>query len=558
MPEVFLYITLIITGIVLVFIVLFKLTTIVIPPVPNDRSPENLNRNTLKENSYQCGKGWLRKNRNGLWEMYVEGEPYERGIITGKLTKELLEWQEQIFVDEIYRMVPSRFYLFFLKNLVLWINRKLHRYIDKEFNLEIYGISKSASNKFKNIGKAYKRLLNYHAAHDIGHVLQDMKYVGCTSFSAWGKNSTDGKIITGRNFDFYVNDYFGKEKILAFINPSSGLKFAMVTWGGMTGAVSGMNEKGLAITINAAKTSFKLKLGTPISIIVREMLQFSQNIEEAMNIAKKRSAFISELIMVSSASDKKTVIIEKTPLKTELFESKENQIICTNHCQSKELASDKYNVNYMKESASVYRFERVKELMLQYSPLNVQKTVHILQNKDGKEGKNIGFGNEESVNQLLAHHGIIFQPEEKIMYLSSPPYNMGEFMAYKLDDIFNIAQKGCPVDEIDFKPMNIPADDFSTSGRLKDYLHYKELLNQLNSKKSDKINTSIFNKIIELNPEYYLSYSTIGNYFKNKKQYSEAIPWYNKALEKEIHHKFEINRIKQSLQICFKNQVNNI
>lgn len=552
MFEVLIYITIILLGIALVLIVLFKLTTIINPPVPDSRSAENLNRISVKKDSYQCDKGWLRKNRNGLWEMYVEGEPYERGIITGKLTKELLEWQEQIFVDEIHKMVPNRFYLFFLKNIVLWINRKLHRYINKEFNLEIYGISKSASEKFKNIGKAYKRLLNYHAAHDIGHVLQDLKYVGCTSFSAWQENSADGKIITGRNFDFYVNDYFGKEKILAFINPSSGLKFAMITWGGMTGAVSGMNEKGLAITINAAKTSFKLKLGTPISIIVREMLQYAGNIEEAMNIAKKRNAFISELIMVSSASDKKTVIIEKTPFKTELFESKENRIICTNHCQSEGLASDKYNVSYMEESASVYRFERVKELMKQHSPLNVKKIVQVLQNKEGKEGNNIGLGNEKSVNQLLAHHGIIFQPEERIIYLSSPPYNMGEFMTYKLDEIFNIAHNGCPVDDIDFKSLNIPADDFSTSGGLKSYLHYKEILNKLSSKKPEKTDHSIFNEFVELNPEYYLSYSTIGNYFKNKKQYSEAIPWYNKALEKEIQHKAEENGIKQSIEYCLK------
>ena len=52
----------------------------------------------------------------------------------------------------------------------------------------------------------------YHAAHDLGHALNDYSLVGCTSFAAWGKNTQDGDIIHARNFDFYVGDEFAKEK----------------------------------------------------------------------------------------------------------------------------------------------------------------------------------------------------------------------------------------------------------------------------------------------------------------------------------------------------------
>ncbi len=544
----------IITGIfciILIFILIFKISVHIRPPSFPDKSVTNLKINIINATSYQCGKGWLRKNRNHIWEMYLEGEPLERGITTGKLTNKLLEWQEHVFIDEIHRMVPNRFYLFFLKNLVQWLNRKLNRHISEELNLEIYGISLSASDKFNSIGTPYKRLLNYHAAHDIGHALQDMKYVGCTSFSAWGENSADGKIITGRNFDFYINDDFGKEKILAFVKPSTGLKFAMVTWAGMTGAVSGMNEKGLAITINAAKSSFRFKVATPISILIREMLQYAGNIEEALRIAEKTNVFVSELILVSSASDNKAVIIEKTPSGTELFESHENRIICTNHCQSEGLINDKLNTAYMEESASVYRFERVKELLNLYSPLDTQKAAAILHNKEGKEGQNIGLGNEKSINQLLAHHGIIFQPDKKIIYLSSPPYNMGEFMAYRLDEIFDLAEKGCPDSDIDDKHLTIKKDCFAESGNLNRYLEYKEFIRQLNTKKLNHEEANhIFHKLTGLNPEYFLTYVTIGNYLKKSKRYKDALEWYNKALEKEVPTKTEKKNIHHSVNFC--------
>src|SRR5690606_6731188 len=108
----------------------------------------------------------------------------------------------------------------------------------------------------------------------------------------------DGEMIVGRNFDFYAGDDFAKEKIIAFVNPSEGHKFMSVTWGGMIGVVSGMNDQGLTVTINAGKSEIPFVAKTPISIVTREILQYASNIEEAIEIAKKREVFVSEAIFV--------------------------------------------------------------------------------------------------------------------------------------------------------------------------------------------------------------------------------------------------------------------
>ena len=88
----------------------------------------------------------------------------------------------------------------------------------------------SASDKYDYIGNNYQRILNYHAAHDIGHALQNLALVGCTSFGTWGSRSADGTMIIGRNFDFYVGDHFAENKIVSFENPADGFKFMYVTW----------------------------------------------------------------------------------------------------------------------------------------------------------------------------------------------------------------------------------------------------------------------------------------------------------------------------------------
>ncbi len=279
--------------------------------------PENVNTAALQlerkqtgEHFYSIKNNWLRKNKQGIWEMYLEGEAFERGVVHGKLAKELVVKQEDDFVGQIKQLIPSEFYLNFLKYFIVWFNRDIDQYIPEEYKKEIYGVSFSASPNYTFIGTNYERILNYHAAHDIGHALQDKQMVpGCTAFSTWGSRSSDSSLILGRNFDFFVGEGFAEEKIVCFIKPDSGYKLMYVTWGGFTGVVSGMNEKGLTITLNASKSDVPAGSAMPISVLAREILQYASNIKEAYAIAESRKTFVSEALMIGSAEDDKTYII---------------------------------------------------------------------------------------------------------------------------------------------------------------------------------------------------------------------------------------------------------
>lgn len=216
---------------IIAFLIYFNIAVRITPPVPNNTDVLKFNRTKLGKDFYVCKNNWLRKNKAGLWEMYIEGNPFEMGVMNGLLTKDLIYIQEKAFVNEIKKMIPSDKYLKFLKYFVVWFNRNIDHYVEKEYQFEILGISQSVSDEFSDVGPAYQRILNYHAAHDIGHALQNLNMVGCTSFAAWGDDSEDSSLIVARNFDFYVGDDFSKNKIVCFCNPEKGYKFMYVTWG---------------------------------------------------------------------------------------------------------------------------------------------------------------------------------------------------------------------------------------------------------------------------------------------------------------------------------------
>ena len=513
------------------------------PPTPANMSSLQLQRSGTDTGLFTIKDSWFRKSKSGLYELYVEGDAFERGVINGKLTKELVVRQEDHFAEQINKMVPSSFYRQFLKYFIGWFNRKLHKNVTGEYLEEIYGISESASEKYKYLGSNYQRLLNYHAAHDIGHALQNLALVGCTSFGTWDAKSQDSTMIIGRNFDFYVGDQFAADKIVAFFNPAKGHKFMTVTWGGFIGAVSGMNEKGLSVTINAAKSEYPTGSATPVSLVAREILQYAQNISEAVAIAKKRNMFVSESFLVASAADKKAVVIEKTPDQLDVYDPRQDFIVCANHFQSKALVNSKKNIQQMNESASPYRYERLMELLQSNGKNTVQKTVAILRDQKGIHNADIGMGNEKAINQLIAHHSVVFEPQKLMVWVSTSPWQLGQYAAYDLNKVF--ALKGMKTNrEINDSSLSIAADTFLLTPAFKQFEKFRVLKQTIAD--GGKINAD---SLVATNPQFYNAWVLAADYTYKLDQYQKALYFYQQALTKEIATTKEkdhiTNRIKK-------------
>lgn len=411
------------------------------------------------------GNSWICR-KDGIIRMYLSGDPFSLGYSNAKLTQHFIKEQEQNLLNTVRQQVPSPVKLWLLKKYIFWRNRSLPRFVVPDYQMEIYGLSRGYDDPFPEIAPLYHRLLNYHAAHDISHAVMDNPLVGCTSFAAWGKMTPQGHLLVGRNFDFNSGDSFDINKIVMRVKPSEGIGYISVAWAGMIGVVSGINEAGISVTINAAHSSQEQRVGTPASLVMRDVMQHSATLEDAVDIIKRSDVFVSDAYLVADGRLGVAVVVEKTPGKCAVRTTKGEYIVCSNHFLTPDLRDDPANLKYMSEGTSVDRYKQMDLLVRRHAGnLTVQTAAEILRNSEVPVGIAGGYGNAASINPLIATHSVIIDVTDRIIWVSRYPHQLGSYVPFGMDDFQN--PSGAEVVKED--PM-LENGSYARYLRAKDYL----------------------------------------------------------------------------------------
>jgi hypothetical protein len=392
------------------------------------------------------GKTWLGPSwageREGLSEVYLKGSPLEIGYADGVLMQNKMHTLENEFLRMIQGYIPQHWIMELLKNYVIYRNRHLSEFVPVDYRLEIYGTTLGCPDIHPEEGSFYNRLLNYHAAHDVSYMMIDNPFIraraGCTAFGAWGGATTDGHLITGRNFDWEAADVFSTNRVVEMCEPDGGIPFISLSWAGMAGVVSGMNRAGVSVTVNGAPSHLPKEIGTPVAIVAREILQHAHNLDESLQILRDAHVFVSTIWLVGSRADGKFVVEEKTPAVMNVREPEGDSIVCPNHFETTGLKDDALNTNYMAGATSVSRDARLKELIREFhGTISPAQAVDFLRDRKLPGGIFAGDGHRGSLNAFIATHAVVMDLTAGIFWAASPPNGLGKFVAFDVNDFTN-------------------------------------------------------------------------------------------------------------------------
>ena len=197
----------------------------------------------------------------------------------------------------------------------------------------------------------------------------------------------------------------------------------------------------------------------------------------------------------------------------------------------------------MKTSASLPRFNRVEELLSEVNSNNVAATARILRDPYGMNGQPIGLGNEQAINQLVAHHSVIFHPATLRLWVSTHPWQLGKYVCYDLNTIFG--QRISNDHEVYNEWMTIPADESIGQKQLDDFAKFSNYRFPF----QPRINLEP-DSLVKWNPRLYLSYMLAGDYYFDKKEYAMAKPHYEKGLGLVVATEQERRHMQERLKKC--------
>ncbi|MCP4440718.1 MAG: hypothetical protein GY810_17360 [Aureispira sp.] len=221
-------------------------------------------------------------------------------------------------------------------------------------------------------------------------------------------------------------------------------------------------------------------------------------------------------------------------------------------------ANDSSTQRNIKESASFYRQQRTEELLNRYEVLDYKNVAAILRDRGGLYDEDIGMGNEKALNQLIAHHRVVFMPEKRLIWVSTNPYQLGAFVAYDLNEVFSEYPNLSDDREIKVDSLTIVADPFLKTEEYKKYVEFCELkkhlqkITKLSRVEFDKMEHDKALRIQEINPQYYRAYELAGDLYKARTQWDLAIEAYKQALDLEIATLKERRNIEIALSECLE------
>jgi predicted choloylglycine hydrolase len=448
--------------------------------------------------------------KDNTYLLHLKGSHHEMGYQYGKLLGYKFDNTLRAF-ESLFPKIPlGSFGRWLLNRYVYYKAGKIEKYVPAEYIEEMKGMADS----FKDYNPDYRILLFFHVLHDIGHNFAS------SAFAVSGDATPDGKLLIGRNADLGNRGTFDNLKTIVFYEPDKGNSFVSICWPAMVGVISGMNDKGIVVSVMSSRSTDVSMEGMPISFLLKKILQYSNTIDEAIKIISETPRMASSSIIIGNGKTNEAVVVEASARKMAIRRSERGFIFQTNHYVSEIYKDDQKNIIARDKGDSMPRFKRLEKLISEnYGNITKEKTIEFLRDHSDVKGRRLPYREKGAINRIDTSYSILFSPSELKFYLAKPPSAYGRFRAFDLEGRIAGDYPDDPLIKTDaFKNellsenALVEAEDFIKNGYL------PEAVDQLK-------------RAITYQPDNYFAYKLLGELYLKTGLSKDAEEAFKKAIE---------------------------
>lgn len=353
--------------------------------------------------------------------------------------------------------------------------------------------------------------------------VQTFKY-GCTSIVAWGQSTKKGKMIYGRNLDFWGVDYWDKNPAVIFYQPNDGLAYAaLTTFGKITAGTTAINEKGITVAphITMSKdVSFK---GIPTLFVTDTIVRRAETLDDAIQIASELKTAIGVTFVVTDAKNKKVAALEMSARGLSVRRNISDYFVQTNHYITNEMQEREIDFNFSISAHTVGRYRRAKELIQKnYGKITEQKMAKFL-----GDHKDYFLERERPLGNIITHPtnltSVVFVPEDMKFWMANgrAPVSHSGFIGIDFNAEIGKRKKK--------KLKTYKGTDYKDKPEFEGLKHHIRALRE--KEKGSLENTIEHLKIAAEKDSKETSYLSMRGLFEMKnKNYENALECFNKAI----------------------------
>jgi len=414
------------------------------------------------------GRSWL--DRDGkLWRMYLEGDPVAMGSARGRLTARLFSQ-----LDGDLRTAVERRYAAWLEGwtagmVLRWDYRGADAFIAEPHRLELAAMASSLPEADNEPIGAYHRLFLYQCFHGLGQRLDDVLLEG-SMFAVAPKRTSSGEpgnLILGRTLSVDLERGTQPDRIVTFHRPDGRYPFVSVGWAGLVGVVTGINARGIFVAVNAARTDDPLEEGSPLPLVLRDVLEQADTMEQAVQMLQDAKIRSSGIVLVGDGVQRQAVVVELAARDREDRRVARGQddstVWATDHMTSEPFEGDSANDWVRRYTSSGYRSDRLEELLSGPEPMDPLRAASILRDRRGLKDASLGLGNRNALDNMSTTHAVVVDASAMVLWVSEGPSALGRFQAIDLRRM--LARDAGPPAPLD----DLPPDPLLFSEGYRDY-----------------------------------------------------------------------------------------
>jgi tetratricopeptide (TPR) repeat protein len=152
-------------------------------------------------------------------------------------------------------------------------------------------------------------------------------------------------------------------------------------------------------------------------------------------MVKKTPVMVPDFYLVGDGKTGESAVIERTPRRLEVRRSNraDGTMLLANHALAQSFAADAENDRLKRYLTSGARFKRVEELVKHWrGQIDPKKALEILRDKKGAGGAELGLGNRNALDAIIATHSVVIDATAQIVWIGVGPHLLGRYVGYDL------------------------------------------------------------------------------------------------------------------------------